>query len=171
MLIHHICLDGVDQEQVGTWKEKNPGMEQKIWDTTKTHVLVKKHFPEYLELYESKPGFRFDLCRWLILYQEGGFFVDLSLEPINLEKIAGLGVKVGIFNKPVKLICPTAKLVYAIKGHEYIDHLIKLGWKRYQEKGQKKGVVGGHIFGDGLLAGQFLEKFHKEMALFPLSLS
>jgi mannosyltransferase OCH1-like enzyme len=67
------------KEAMNTFKEKNPEYEHKLYSGKDCEKYIKKHFDEkilktYLKL---KPfAYRADLFRYLVLYNEGGWYSD-----------------------------------------------------------------------------------------------
>lgn len=65
-----------------TWRRHNPDWTYKLWSQADMDDLVKRTFPELHDFYCTLPFDiqRWDLIRYLILYAEGGIYVDADIE-------------------------------------------------------------------------------------------
>lgn len=63
-----------------SWKVKNPTWCHVEWNNSHSESLLKKHFPEYLELYRYYPYEiqRVDCIRYFILFRYGGLYADMD---------------------------------------------------------------------------------------------
>jgi mannosyltransferase OCH1-like enzyme len=71
-----------------TWKRDYPDWKYELWDNERIERFIRDFYPQYYELYHKFPYNiqRWDIIRYLILYQTGGMYVDFdyeSLKPIN----------------------------------------------------------------------------------------
>ena len=66
-----------------TWKEQHPDWRYIFWNGEKIEVFMAEH-AEYREVYESYPYAvqRWDMIRYLILYEYGGIYADFDYECI-----------------------------------------------------------------------------------------
>ncbi len=66
-------------------KELNPDWEYKLWTDDKCTELVENEFPYFLEIYARFPKniMRADAIRYLIMYKEGGVYLDLDYEVLK----------------------------------------------------------------------------------------
>lgn len=76
------------QKSQRSWKSKNPNWEYRFYSDKDCLDFVKKHFPQYLSLYQSLCSGvqRSDVFRYLVLYHYGGLYVDMDttcLRPID----------------------------------------------------------------------------------------
>lgn len=64
----------------GTWQKIHPEWEYKFLDDTQIAEYCKLYFPEYYEEFIGLPKgiLRSDLVRYMILYIEGGLYVDMD---------------------------------------------------------------------------------------------
>lgn len=68
-----------------SWREEcivqNPGWEFKIWTDDDNLQLVKEHYPQMLELYQSYDMNikRIDMVRYLYLHKYGGVYMDMDM--------------------------------------------------------------------------------------------
>lgn len=66
----------------------HPKWQYWFWTQDDVRCLLRKHFPEYVQMYNSylAPIFRSDAMRYFVLYQFGGIYLDLdfkSLKPMD----------------------------------------------------------------------------------------
>ncbi len=70
-------------EQLGyTWKKQHPTWKYKFWDNQKINDFINEFYPQYYDAYNA---FKYDVQRWdavryLILYKQGGVYVDFDYE-------------------------------------------------------------------------------------------
>lgn len=73
-----------------TWKEFHPDWQYLFWDDEKMDAFMRHYYPDYMEAYNR---FTYDIQRWdviryLILYQMGGLYVDFDTECLgNIESL------------------------------------------------------------------------------------
>lgn len=87
-IIHQVWIQGQDQLPVlyHTWqksfKKINPSYDYKLWDDISIKNLLKKHFPDLLQIYNNLPYVvqKADLARYAILYIYGGVYCDMDSE-------------------------------------------------------------------------------------------
>ena len=65
-----------------SWKIQNPNWEYRLWTDDDLLTLVRTHYPDLEELYQSYPNpvQRADLGRYLVLDHCGGVYADLDTE-------------------------------------------------------------------------------------------
>jgi len=70
---------------VESWERLNPNYETKIWNKSKCEELIRSHFPHLESLYTQmkRAVMRVDLMKLLILFHEGGIYVDLDAMPVG----------------------------------------------------------------------------------------
>ncbi|MCC8134242.1 MAG: hypothetical protein LIP04_12180 [Tannerellaceae bacterium] len=75
-------LGDVYQSLGETWREHHPDWTYEFWDENRMENLVYDHFPELLDIYFGYPYpvQRWQMIRYLILYQMGGIYVDFDYE-------------------------------------------------------------------------------------------
>ena len=74
-------LPGWVQSSVNSWKSTNPGYVHKMHDDNDIEHRVKTLHPELLPAYEQmKPIQRADLFRYMVLYDEGGYYADCDVD-------------------------------------------------------------------------------------------
>ena len=87
-------LPEVFKELSETWKEKHPDWQYILWDDAMMDGFMRKHYPQYIDTYNS---FLYDIQRWdiiryLILYDMGGMYVDFDMECLeNVEPLLQKG--------------------------------------------------------------------------------
>tara|TARA_R110000824_G_scaffold9011_4_gene40760 strand:- start:5585 stop:6235 length:651 start_codon:yes stop_codon:yes gene_type:complete len=107
----------------------------KMWDKSKCDDLIQK-YPQYKDFYYDMrlPIQRADFIRYLILYDEGGIYVDCDISPIgdttDLFKMTEFFV---IWNDDVKRLPYNAVLGTSAKNPLYLDIFNEL-IKSYNEK-------------------------------------
>ena len=83
-------LPEIFQELGMTWKTYHPDWKYILWDNNKMDLFIHSYYPEYEKRYNN---FYFNIQRWdviryLILYQMGGIYVDFDYECISpIEEI------------------------------------------------------------------------------------
>lgn len=90
-IIHQIW-SGVDEplpdhfaRMATTWKYDYPDWEYVFWDAARMNAFIIKYYPQYWEAY-SRFQYnvqRWDVIRYLILYQMGGMYVDFDCESLK----------------------------------------------------------------------------------------
>jgi inositol phosphorylceramide mannosyltransferase catalytic subunit len=92
--IYGIFDDGVPIEDIPIFKEytmktkqfaEHYGYEYKLWDLRECELLLVEHFPHYIELWNNfRYGIqRADFIRYLILFIEGGWYIDCDVYPLH----------------------------------------------------------------------------------------
>ena len=76
------------KDWIDSWLKKNPDWDYKLWTDEDNRNLIKNHYPEYLDLYDSyEVGVsRADIARYFYMHKYGGVYVDLDfkcLKPLN----------------------------------------------------------------------------------------
>ena len=73
-------------ESRNKWRHvaSNNNYDYKLWDNDACNELIQK-YPEFIELYNNVKYavMRADIMRFLILYDEGGLYVDLDVLPLK----------------------------------------------------------------------------------------
>ena len=77
-----IPYDIYKKEWVDSWKKYHPDWEYRLWTDEDNRELIKRHYPEFLEVYDGYPAGinRADAARYFILNHYGGLYVDLDFE-------------------------------------------------------------------------------------------
>ena len=74
-------LPGWVQSSVDSWKRTNPGFVHKMHNDADIEERVRTLHPELLPAYEQmKPIQRADLFRYMVLYDEGGYYADCDVD-------------------------------------------------------------------------------------------
>lgn len=117
-----------------TWKYLHPDWEYRIWDEKQIVDFILKYFPQYKEMYDNYiyDVQRWDVIRYLILYQLGGVYVDFDYECLESIDTWLEGKQccfsldpeehAEIFNKSYIV---TNALMAAIPGHPFVKKLIE----------------------------------------------
>jgi len=73
------------QKFVNSWKRLHPTWEYRFYDDDDCLKLVKTHFPQFLNAYNSLPTpvMKADMFRYLVIYQFGGLYVDIDAEALK----------------------------------------------------------------------------------------
>lgn len=70
------------QQNIDYIKRLNPTWEYRLYDDDDIRAYIKKHYPEYVDVYNRiNPKYgaaRADLFRYLLMYREGGVYLDLK---------------------------------------------------------------------------------------------
>jgi mannosyltransferase OCH1-like enzyme len=66
-------------------KQLHPDWEYKLWTDADNDAFVKQYFPDFYDTYNgfSKNIMRADVIRYLIMYQQGGMYLDLDYEMLR----------------------------------------------------------------------------------------
>lgn len=113
-----------------TWKENYPDWRYEFWDNERINRFIQENYPQYWDLYNRYPYNiqRWDAIRYLILYQEGGMYVDFDYESVqNMDKL--LEGKSCCFAEE-KINCPDGKpyfnnaLMLSSPGHPFMKKII-----------------------------------------------
>jgi FkbM family methyltransferase len=82
-----------------SWRELHPGWEYRFWTDNDNRELVRCHYPQFLQFYESLDmGIkRADFCRFLYLHRFGGLYVDLDFAALRDQAplLKGAAIVVG----------------------------------------------------------------------------
>lgn len=70
------------EELTQTWKNNHPEWDYRFWNEALLDAFIHDNFPEYEQRYRSLSHDiqRWDVIRYLILYQMGGVYVDIDYE-------------------------------------------------------------------------------------------
>ncbi|HVY55618.1 MAG TPA: glycosyltransferase, partial [Thermodesulfobacteriota bacterium] len=80
----------------------NPGWKYKFYDDSACREAVEKYLPEFLPIYDSASVIqRTDMFRVIIVYGEGGFYLDLDME--CLAPLDGLSEFRCVFGEEITL--------------------------------------------------------------------
>jgi inositol phosphorylceramide mannosyltransferase catalytic subunit len=78
---NHIPFHVYEKRWVDSWQENHPAWEHKLWTDADLCNLASLHCPEYKYILEQGSGaIKADFGRYLIMYFEGGIYVDLDYE-------------------------------------------------------------------------------------------
>jgi mannosyltransferase OCH1-like enzyme len=71
------------KESITKWKKFHPSWKHRFTTSDENRIFVMKHFPQYLETYDSFPHpiQRSYMIRYMYLYHFGGVYSDLSIIP------------------------------------------------------------------------------------------
>lgn len=75
-----------------SWKDHHTNWEYMFWTDEMNRSFIQNHFPFFLTKYDgyTYPIQRVDAVRYFILYQYGGFFIDMDFECLaNIEFLIG----------------------------------------------------------------------------------
>jgi mannosyltransferase OCH1-like enzyme len=135
------------KELAETWKKHHPAWKYMFWDNKKMNEFIRAFCPAYWEpYYEVKYNIqRWDLIRYLILYQLGGMYVDMdyecldsielvlednkgcyfSAEPTEHARLFGLFNVTDYFNNALMISMPQ---------HPFMKLIIESAFKELSEK-------------------------------------
>ncbi len=67
---------------VDSWQQKNPEWDYRLWTDEDNLNLVKNHYPQYLDLYNSyeKGVDKADIARFFYMHKYGGLYVDVDFK-------------------------------------------------------------------------------------------
>ena len=72
------------------WHEqyKNTGFEFILWDNNKSETLLHSKYPEFIDIYyKVSPVKRSDLIRYMFMYEFGGIYIDLDIQPRSTKSL------------------------------------------------------------------------------------
>lgn len=71
------------QRRINKWKELHPNYEYKLWGKKECRELLKTKYEWFLPIYDNYPYHvqKADAIRYFILYEYGGIYSDIDLEP------------------------------------------------------------------------------------------
>ena len=72
------------------WKESHNNYDIILYDDTDIYKIIEKYFPEDINIMKQikNNAIIADIFRYLILYLEGGIYVDADCEPLkNIDKL------------------------------------------------------------------------------------
>ena len=78
------------QSSHDSWKKYHPEWEYKLWTDDDNRKFIQDKFPWFLQTFDNFPyGIqRADVIRYCILYEYGGLYSDLDIEPLeNLDDL------------------------------------------------------------------------------------
>lgn len=68
------------ERNIESWKARNKGFQIRVWNPDQCEELVRAEFTHLTDLYTTlHPVMKLNLLRWLILYHEGGYFLDCDV--------------------------------------------------------------------------------------------
>jgi hypothetical protein len=64
-----------------SWHQQFVGFEFVFWDDNDLDILIKNHYPEYLDYYNNLPFhiMRIDFARYCIMHRFGGIYADMDM--------------------------------------------------------------------------------------------
>lgn len=85
-VIHQILLDGFPPEEINDnilyLKSMNPGWEYRLYNDADIQQYITQYFPSllgvYLSINKNYAAMRADFFRYLLIYNEGGVYLDLK---------------------------------------------------------------------------------------------
>ena len=72
------------KRNIRLWKRLNPKHKLILYDDTDIETVVKKSFPQIIPFWKAlKPVQRADIFRYVVIWEEGGVYADLDVEPVK----------------------------------------------------------------------------------------
>lgn len=102
-------------ELASTWKEFHPDWQYIFWDDQKMAAFMQQYYSDYVESYNrfAYDVQRWDVIRYLILYQMGGLYVDFDTECLaNVEALFTTDCCFGTDTKDNIIYAPLVKDAY-----------------------------------------------------------
>ena len=117
---------------------KEKGIQYKMWNLKMCEDFLKKHFKEYLKLWNDfrYPIQRADFVRYCILYKYGGIYIDCDIYPI--KKINHLFLKDYFFVERKKNTFPYNAIMGSKPGQEIFKKIIEHCKESTYEKQSQK---------------------------------
>lgn len=130
----------VDSKKAWMKVAKDAGYRYKLWNDDMCNKLINK-YPEFKNMYESiekkkKPAvMRADIMRFLILYDEGGMYVDMDVFPLKKKYEYDRLAFCEYYYTPRKPLTNTdMEVIYAPKGSEVMYDFLKFVETQIKEK-------------------------------------
>ena len=117
----------VDSKKAWTNVAKKAGYRYKLWNDDMCTKLINK-YPEFKKMYNSvrEPVMRADIMRFLILYDEGGMYVDMDVFPLKKKYEYERLAFCEYYYTPKKPHTNTdMEVIYAPKGSEVMYDFLK----------------------------------------------
>lgn len=158
-------LTGYKLESQQSIKKYNPGYEYFLWDDDDIYTLVKKSYPEILEVWDSLKGIqKSDLGRYAFMHAHGGYYIDTDafvyreLSTVDDNKV-NFGRSVKDFPWSNKNTA-TNYFFYAPKGHRILSEIISLSVRKI-----KRGGTVPETTGKGIV-NEIITKYPNEYVLY-----
>ena len=126
----------VDSKKAWTALSKKAGYRYKLWNDDMCTKLINK-YPEFKKMYNSvkEPVMRADIMRFLILYDEGGMYVDMDVFPIKKKYEYDRLAFCEYYYTPKKPQTNTdMEVIYAPKGSQVMYDFLKFVETQIKEK-------------------------------------
>lgn len=126
----------VDSKKAWTELAKKAGYRYKLWNDAMCTKLINK-YPEFKKMYNSvkEPVMRADIMRFLILYDEGGMYVDMDVFPLKKKYEYDRLAFCEYYYTPNKPHTNTdMEVIYAPKGSEVMYDFLKFVETQIKEK-------------------------------------
>ncbi len=126
----------VDSKKAWMKVAKDAGYRYKLWNDDMCTKLINK-YPEFKKMYNSVkyPVMRADIMRFLILYDEGGMYVDMDVFPLKKKYEYDRLALCKYYYAPSKPKTLTdMEVVYAPKGSEVMYDFLKFVETQIKEK-------------------------------------
>jgi mannosyltransferase OCH1-like enzyme len=128
----------VDSKKAWTALAKKAGYRYKLWNDSMCTKLINK-YSEFKKMYNSvkEPVMRADIMRFLILYDEGGMYVDMDVFPLKKKYEYDRLAFCEYYYTPKKPHTNTdMEVIYAPKGSEVMYDYLKFVETQIKEKGK-----------------------------------
>lgn len=126
----------VDSKKAWMKVAKDAGYRYKLWNDDMCTELINK-YPEFKKMYNSVkyPVMRADIIRFLILYDEGGMYVDMDVFPLKKKYEYDRLAFCEYYYTPRKPLTNTdMEVIYAPKGSEVMYDFLKFVETQIKEK-------------------------------------
>ena len=126
----------VDSKKAWTALAKKAGYRYKLWNDAMCTKLINK-YPEFKKMYNSvkEPVMRADIMRFLILYDEGGMYVDMDVFPLKKKYEYDRLAFCEYYYTPNKPHTNTdMEVIYAPKGSKVMYDFLKFVETQIKEK-------------------------------------
>ncbi len=138
-IIHQIWIQGQNKlpKKYHNWqnsfKKFNPKFKYILWDDNKIKLLLKKHFPHLLEVYNQYNYLvqKADFGRYLVLYIYGGIYADMDCE--CMQSLNNL-LKDKFFTYQHKWFGINNHVIGSVPKHPILKKCLKLMYERKNVK-------------------------------------
>ena len=135
-----------------SWEKYNPDYEFVLHDDYENRELVRKHFPGYLELYDSFHAeiYRADIIRYFFLYKYGGIYADLDFECLRpfdslLEEQKNKEIILGRVKKRYLYSLPNAIMISKPGNKFWIEVINKIYEAPIEDRKRSPDAITGPV--------------------------
>lgn len=140
LILHQIWYQGLDNIKEPYKKcyttvvkgVENTGWQHIFWDQAKIEAFIRKHYPQYWDLYEYFPNLiqKLDISRYIILYHYGGCYLDMDVAWIKDFSVLIEPDDELIFSNTMQRFVNNGTLLSSPKNRFWLDFLGSIARKK-----------------------------------------